>query len=95
MISKAPFPLYALLTIYLKAEHECYVNYMEGFKALVSWLGPIEKPLTSLDHYDVNYHILGNYLTQRMHDILDIHEDCIIGCFIHEVLPKLKSKGNL
>jgi len=45
MILQTPkFPLWALLTIYAKAERECYINYMAGFKALTSWLGPIDIP---------------------------------------------------
>lgn len=88
-----PFPLWALLTIYAKAEDACYTNYMTGFKELVSYLGPIINTSDSLSGDDYNYSILGNYLTQRMHDILGIHEDTILNSFVHEVLPRLNKKS--
>lgn len=33
-----PFPLSTFLTIYTKANHSCYINYMEGAKILYNWL---------------------------------------------------------
>ena len=42
-IHQKPFPLWALLYLYETAPFESvYCNYMEGFKALVQWLSPIE-----------------------------------------------------
>ena len=35
---KKPFPLSTFLILYHKANHECYIDYMEGAKALHSWL---------------------------------------------------------
>lgn len=43
-LSRTSFPLSLYLTIYTKANHECYINYMEGAKALKVWLGKIELP---------------------------------------------------
>ncbi len=37
-LSKTPSPLWLFLTIYSKAQHECYINYNEGAKVLYSWL---------------------------------------------------------
>ncbi|RLE97817.1 MAG: hypothetical protein DRJ63_08595 [Thermoprotei archaeon] len=35
-------PLWTLLHIYNKAKHECYINNMEGAKALIAYLSPIK-----------------------------------------------------
>lgn len=43
-ISRRPFPLKFLLVIYLKARHDCYINYHAGLKLLISWLEPIDIP---------------------------------------------------
>lgn len=81
------FPLWALLTIYVKAEHECYVDYMAGFKALVNWLGPIsDEPCNNLVKID----ILSNYETQQMADILNYFEEEILATLIYKVLPNVK-----
>ena len=37
-----PTPLSTFLHIYTHAETECYINYMEGAKALAKYLAPIE-----------------------------------------------------
>lgn len=39
-----PFPLAALLTIYCKAQYECYIDYMRGAVVLIQALAPIELP---------------------------------------------------
>lgn len=36
--SAKPFTLTTFLQLYTKANHECYINYMEGAIALHSWL---------------------------------------------------------
>lgn len=36
-----PTPLSTFLYIYAHAHHECYINYMEGAKALAKYLAPI------------------------------------------------------
>ena len=38
-------PLSLYLAIYSKANHECYINYMEGAKLLLNWLAPAGTPL--------------------------------------------------
>jgi len=42
---KTPTPLSVFIHIYIKAEHECYINYMEGAIALADYLSPIAIPL--------------------------------------------------
>lgn len=37
-----PTHINTLLELYNKAPHECYINYMEGFKLLLDWLCPLE-----------------------------------------------------
>lgn len=44
---KTPTPLSAFLRIYLKAEHECYIDYMRGARLLADYLSPIEIPATT------------------------------------------------
>ena len=39
-----PTSLATFLLIYSRAEHECYVDYMQGAKDLAEWLAPIEYP---------------------------------------------------
>lgn len=37
------FPLNSLMILYHRSQKLLYVNYMEGFKELVNWLGPISR----------------------------------------------------
>ena len=41
-LASVPTPLHVLLSIYSKAEIECYKNYMEGAKTLYKYLSPID-----------------------------------------------------
>lgn len=86
---KTPFPLWALLVIYEKANDTCYINYMEGFKALVNWLSPIAYP----NHRDSNYYessnILRSYESRELSNILNIPENVLIKCVVERVLPSL------
>lgn len=86
---KTPFPLWALLVIYEKANQECYINYMEGFKLLVNWLSPIAYP----NHRDSDYYaasnILRSYESRELSRILNIPEDVLIKCVVERVLPSL------
>lgn len=43
-LSRQPSPLSLFLTIYCKANRECYMEYMRGAKALLAWLGEIDYP---------------------------------------------------
>lgn len=45
--AKVETPLWVFLAIYLKARRECYIDYMEGAKALVEFLKPIKFPAES------------------------------------------------
>lgn len=70
-------PLKTYLTIYNKAQHECYINYMEGAKILAEWLGPLE-----LVKYSKIPRIHRSYETQELGKILsssnpNFAEDCI------------------
>jgi len=38
------FPLWVFLYMYQKANHECYIEYMRGAKALANWLGELDFP---------------------------------------------------
>jgi hypothetical protein len=59
-LMRTPTPLAALLHLYKGANHECYINYMEGAKRLAAWLAPIEVTLatrtipTMLRTYELN-----------------------------------------
>lgn len=78
------FPLYVLLTIYLKAERECYINYMQGFKALVSWLGPIDAGISS-DFIRDYPSILTSYEIQEIASILKLEQNQIIHTILNQV----------
>ena len=51
-LQQKPFPLSALLQLYLTAQMPLYVNYFEGFQELIKWLGPIA-PSTKPIHWPV------------------------------------------
>jgi len=38
-------PLPVLLELYNKSSHDCYIDYMEGFKLLLDWLCPTAEQL--------------------------------------------------
>lgn len=40
-----PTDISVLLELYNKAPHECYIDYMEGFKLLLDWLCPVPEQL--------------------------------------------------
>jgi len=40
-LATTPFPLEALLTLYVRCPRLLYLDYFEGFKLLVKWQGPI------------------------------------------------------
>ena len=86
---KTPFPLWALLVIYEKANHECYINYMEGFKALVNWLSPIAYPNHRGSGYYATSNILRSYESRELARILNMPEDILIKCVVERVLPSL------
>jgi len=85
-----PFPLWALLTIYSKAERECYIDYMAGFKALVDYLGPV---VVTRKESPKDYSLLYNYPMQQMSIELGIPQDTIIDSYIYEV-PHLISEAS-
>jgi len=81
------FPLWAVLSIYSKAEHDCYINYMEGFKLLAEWLYPICPPNIE----DIYSNILDNYVTNEISHILNISRKDIISSVILQVIPRYKN----
>ena len=93
--SLAPTPLWVYLYLYTKADRECYLNYMEGAKALARWLGKIEMPhpiLRSIPKTFYNYEtfelakiVNPTRLAQKQHET----EKKIVTCLIEEVMPRL------
>lgn len=43
-LESTPTPFSIFLSIYNKAGHDCFINYMEGAKAVYKWLSPIDIP---------------------------------------------------
>lgn len=82
------FPLWALLVIYEKANEACYVDYMTGFSALVSWLSPIDITDFPPDFKCID--CLRTYEINRMAMLLNVPEESIMYSLIYEVLPKLR-----
>ena len=71
-----PFPLSALLLLYTKdTKKELYVNYFAGFKALVSWLAPIDT-VSKFKPQKV-FSPLYTYEVQEIAAILKIHPSII------------------
>ena len=92
--SHAPTSLWLVLTIYHKASHICYINQMRGFKALVSYLAPIETPKyrTIL----ITPPILHSYELQEVSRYLEIDQDIVYTCMVKEVLPRIsRNTGTL
>lgn len=49
-----PFPMWALLVLYHNSSaRDTYIEYHEGLKELINWLGPIEVPT----EYQLNYRL--------------------------------------
>jgi len=85
--SLAPTPLWVYLYIYTKADRECYLNYMEGAKALARWLGKIEVPADTSDIEIPS--LLCNYETQELEAITGASQDIIVSTLIEEVIPRM------
>lgn len=77
---KKPFPLRALLTIYLNAsKKDLYIDYFAGFKLLVRWLGPIEIPTLVVPSYPA---VCISYEVDRIATILGVHPNLIFHTFM-------------
>lgn len=50
-----PTPLSTFLLLYSKSQHDCYIEYMEGARALYAFLSPVEYPEEYLRAIDENY----------------------------------------
>ena len=88
------FPMRALLMIYEKANYQCYIDYMEGFKLLSAWLSPIAYPSSiNIDYYKSN--IMYGYEVQEIAKILNASQAIIVGCVIEEVLPRMNATNAL
>jgi len=71
-------PLSLFLAIYNKAEHDCYIDYMEGAKALHSWLtlqGTVPLELGVIDLYLKVPKLLTSYSLQELTKILAPEDD--------------------
>lgn len=65
------FPLESLLVLYENASHaDVFPNYMEGFKLLADWLGPIEIP-SNLEIVNIPK-LRRNYELNTIADILKV-----------------------
>lgn len=57
----SPTPLATVLRIYTGARHECYIDYLHGAKALLSYFAPISVPfrgnLSRMERLLVSYEI--------------------------------------
>lgn len=88
-VESEPFPLWALLTIYEKANRECYIDYMKGFKLLLNWLSPIAYPNHIDSEYYAKSNVLGGYEVNELGNILKVPSHILIKCLIERVLPIL------
>ena len=74
-LAKIPVPLSTFLLIYCRARHECYIDYMEGAKALHDYLtaGGLIPLAIDLPPRDSNYRLpplYGNYEIQGLAKII-------------------------
>jgi hypothetical protein len=46
-LSRSAFPLPAFMSLYLSANRECYIEYMQGAKCLANYLAPLAIPLST------------------------------------------------
>ena len=67
--SLKPIPLSTYLYIYNHAQHEAYIDYMAGAKALVEYLTPIAIPKINIEIPD----ILVSYDLQQLAKVLQPH----------------------
>lgn len=71
---RQPSPLSLFLTIYSKANHECYINHMEGARALKEWLGQIDLPIERYPEIlNTNFYVprlLAGYESQQIAIVL-------------------------
>lgn len=64
-----PTPLATFLCIYTHAHHECYINYIEGAKALARYLAPIDIQIVNSAIPDM----LASYELQELAKVLKPH----------------------
>ena len=70
-INESSFPLSHLLYLNEKANRAMYIEYMEGFKLVASWLGPIASPPPDSEQWFGNLH--SNYEANQICSILGIN----------------------
>lgn len=100
--ANTPFPLDKFLLLYTKGHKECFVEYMQGAKALYEWLAPLEFP--DYPDIDCNFKIpplLMGYDSQQVagivseyrknYDLALFHraERAILISMYKDVLPEL------
>lgn len=70
--SNKSIPLWVFLYMYEKAEHECYIEYMRGAKALYRWLASedgIAFPIVSVENIKIPSSLQG-YSSQELAKII-------------------------
>jgi len=92
-VAYSPTPVWLPLYLYCKAERECYINHMEGFKALVSWLikdsficYDLEKPGEPVEIPPLFY----GYTFQEVSKHLIIPVDNLYIEMLENVIPRLE-----
>lgn len=82
-VKNKPFPLAALLRIYIKNERvsdydsSVYCRNFEGFRWLVDWLGPIEIPVSPPTFHSRVDSILISYECDQIAQILGVSPELI------------------
>jgi hypothetical protein len=69
---RIPTDLNMFLILYSKSRTECYINYMEGAAALISFLAPIQLPTSILiedESFKIN-DLLISYEVQKLAELL-------------------------
>jgi hypothetical protein len=94
-----PFPFASFLLIYTKSREHCYVEYMEGAKILLDWLGTIEYPDYAVSLAPTIPDLLRGYESDQLCKILvgnptdleamDIMTKLILHTMYRDVLPEL------
>ena len=75
------FPLWAILALYETSSREdTYIDYMDGFKLLVSWLAPFDIP----SNYQIESipKIIGSYEMNEVANVLQVHPSIIYQAWV-------------
>ena len=78
---ESKFPLWAILVLYETSSREdTYIDYMDGFKLLVSWLAPFDIP----SNYSIEGipKIIGSYEMNEVASIIGVHPSIIYQAWV-------------